>query len=108
MILFLRNEKNESLVDIECFVKTEDERRFVELHASVIIKPYSEFLLENVDKAEDIISDFDTISELRGWLWESYFMGGDNDPEEYDNVIELLRKGLQGIAKKYDLGYVED
>jgi hypothetical protein len=35
-------------------------------------------------------------------------MGGDNDPKEYDNVIEILKKGLKKIAEKYDLAYVED
>jgi hypothetical protein len=108
MILFLRNSKNESIVDIECFVKTEEGRSFVELHASVIIEPYSKFLLENPDKQEDIIYDFQAISELRGWLWERYFMGGDNDPEKYDEVIKILQKGLKDIASKYDLSYVED
>jgi hypothetical protein len=108
MILFLRNDKNESIVDIECFVKSEEGRRFVELHASVIIEPYSKFLLENLDRKDDIIADFSKVSELRGWLWESYFMGGDNDPEEYDNIIEILRKELQKMAEYYKLSYVED
>jgi len=108
MILFLRNDKRESIVDIECFVKTEDDRKFVEIHASVIIEPYSKFLLENLDKKDDIISDFSKVSELRGWLWESYFMGGDNDPKEYDNIIKLLREELQKMAEYYKLSYVED
>ena len=108
MILFLRNDKRESIVDIECFVKTEDERKFVEIHASVIIEPYSRFLLENLDKKDEIIAEFSQIDELRGWLWESYFMGGDNDPKEYDNIIKLLQEGLKEIAEKYKLSYVED
>jgi len=108
MILFLRNDKNESIVDLECFVKTEDDRKFVELHATVVIEPYSKFLLDNLDKKDDIISDFSKVSELRGWLWESYFMGGDNDPEEYQNIIKLLREELQKMAEYYKLSYVED
>jgi len=48
------------------------------------------------------------MSELRGWLWERYFMGGDNDPEEYPNVIKGLQALLQGHAEKYNLYYVED
>jgi hypothetical protein len=108
MILFLRNDKRESIVDIECFVKTEDERKFVEINASVIIEPYSRFLLENLNMKDEIIAEFSQIDELRGWLWESYFMGGDNDPEEYDNIIKLLQEGLKEIAEKYKLSYVED
>jgi hypothetical protein len=108
MILFLRNDKRETLADIECFVKTEDEQKFVEINATVIIEPYSKFLLDNQDRQAEIIKDFSDISELRGWLWESFFMGGDNDPEKYDEVIELLREGLKDIAKNYELSYVED
>jgi len=108
MILFLRNEKNRTIVDIECFVKTEDERKFVELHASVMIDTYSKFLLDNLDRKDEIIEDFQTMSELRGWLWEKYFCGGDNDPKEYPNVIKGLQALLQGHAEKYNLYYVED
>jgi hypothetical protein len=108
MILFLRNDDRETLADVECFVKTEDERKFVEINATVIIEPYSKFLLDNQDKAAEIIKDFSDISELRGWLWERYFMGGDNDPEKYDDVLKLLREGLQDLAKTYKLSYVED
>ena len=108
MILFLRNQKNRTIVDIECFVKTEDGRKFVELHADVAIDTYSKFLLENLDRKDEIIEDFSAMSELRGWLWERYFMGGDNDPEEYQNIIEILRKELKKLAEFYDLSYVED
>ena len=108
MILFLRNQKNRTIVDIECFVKTEDGRKFVELHADEAIDTYSKFLLENHDRKDEIIEDFSAMSELRGWLWERYFMGGDNDPEEYPNVIKGLQALLQGHAQKYNLRYVED
>jgi len=108
MTLFLRNNKNESIVDIECYVKTEEEQKFVEISSGVIIETYSKFLLDNLDKKDQIISDFSEIDELRGWLWESYFMGTQNDPEEYDNVLKIVREGLQKVAKKYDLSYVED
>jgi hypothetical protein len=108
MILFLRSQKNRTIVDIECFVKTEEDRKFVELHATVIINEYSKFLLENLDRKDEIIEDFHAMSELRGWLWERYFMGGDNDPKEYPNVIKGLQALLQGYAEKYNLYYVED
>ena len=108
MILFLRDEKNNSIVDLECYVKTEDGRSYVELHSSVDIFYYSIFLLTNPDKQPEIIKDFSEIDELRGWLWEVYFMGGDNDPEKYGDVIAELRKMLKAVANKYNLGYVED
>jgi hypothetical protein len=108
MILFLRDKNNNSIVDIECYVKTEDGNRFVELHAAVDIHRYSFFLLENQDRKAEIISDFSEIDELRGWLWEKYFMAGKNNPDKYDDVIAILRSMLQGVAGKYELNYVED
>jgi len=48
-------------------------------------------LLETPQKAQDeLIADFDQISELRGWLWETYFMGRKNDEKEIDGVIDAL------------------
>lgn len=109
MILFLRSKNNRTIVDIECFVKKEEEgKEFIELHSSIIINEYSMFLLDHLDKATEIIRDFDALSELRGWLWERYFMGGDNDPKEYNNVIKALQEILKSVAEKYDLYYVED
>jgi hypothetical protein len=108
MILFLRDKNNNTIVDIECYVKSEDGSSYIELHSAVDIHRYSFFLLENQDRKLDIIADFSEIDELRGWLWEKYFMGGTNDPSEYDKVIAELRKMLRAVAKKYDLSYVED
>jgi len=108
MILYLRNDKNDTIVDIECFIETEDDKRFIELHSSIDIHNYSKFLLENLEISTEVIRIFDYLSELRGWLWERFFMGTTNDPEKYDEVIEILRKLLKGIAEKYNLSYVED
>lgn len=107
MILFLRDEKNNSIVDIECYIKNDD-GAYIELSSAVDILYYSVFLLENLDRKVEIIQDFSEIDELRGWLWEKYFMGGKNDPDKYDDVITILRDMLRGIAKKYNLNYVED
>jgi membrane-bound acyltransferase YfiQ involved in biofilm formation len=109
MILFLRDEKNRSIVDIEFYIKHEgDFKDFIELHSVVCIESYSYFLLENLDKKDKIIETFDFISELRGWLWESYFMGKQNDVKEYDNVLKLLRNFMHEWAKEFNLKYVED
>jgi len=111
MILFLRDRNNNSIVDLECYIdRGEDNKdyRFIELHVTVDIMYYSIFLLENLDKKEEIIATFSDIQELRGWLWERYFMGGDNDPDKYDDVIARLREILKTVAQKYDLSYVED
>ena len=62
----------------------------------------------HLDKKDKIIETFDFISELRGWLWESYFMGKQNDVKEYDNVLKLLRNFMHEWAKEFNLKYVED
>lgn len=108
MILFLRNQKNETIVDLEVYVKTEDDNKFIEVSSSIIIDTYSQFLLDNINRAKVIIKDFSNISELRGWLWEVYFNGGDNNPDKYDDVLKTLRSYFNKIADKYNLIYVED
>jgi len=111
MILFLRDDKNNTIVDLECWVKTaEDDKdyKYIELSVSIDIFYYSVFLITNPDKQAEIIGDFSDIQELRGWLWEVYFNGQRSDPDKYDDVIANLREKLKAVAQKYDLYYVED
>ena len=110
MTLFLRNEKNETILDLEVWVKTEDSYSFVELSSSINIKNYSLMLIKNTDKEKQIemISDFDELSELRGWLWEVFFMVKKNEPEEYEFVVQELKVILKKVADKYGLFVVQD
>ncbi len=108
MILFLRNNKNRTILDCDVYIKSEEERKYIEISSVVVIKTYSEFLLENIKRKDEIINDFSELDDLRGWLWESYFMGDENDPEKYNDVIKILRKRIGDIAIKYNLNYVED
>jgi len=113
MILFLRNQYNKTIVDLDCYVKTEYNgepipMKFVEISVDIAIDTYSHFLLDNFQRKDEIIEDFSSINELRGWLWEKYFCGGDNDPNEYPNIIKGLQALLKGYADKYNLRYVED
>ena len=111
MILFIRDKKNNSIVDLECWVKTaQDDKdyKYIELSVTVDILYYSAFLLENLDRKEEVITDFSGIQELRGWLWEVYFNGQRSDPSKYDDVLAKLRGMLKAVAQKYDLRYVED
>lgn len=106
MILYLRNSNNETVVDIELFEKED----FVELRSVVCIKPYSQLLLEfvNTKDINKLISDFDELSELRGWLWEVYFMGRNNTCKEFAKVLEEVRTMLEAVAYEYHLTLVED
>ncbi len=110
MTLFLRNEKNETILELEVWVKTEDSYSFVELSSSIDIKNYSLMLINNTDKEKQIemISDFDELSGLRGWLWEVFFMAKKNEPKEYDSVVQELKAILKNVADKYGLFVVQD
>lgn len=110
MTLFLRDKKNRTLVDIDIWVKTEDDNSFIEIRSSIDIEMYSLHLLSKKDRHEQfqMISYFNQINEVRGWLWETYFMGRQNNPLEYDNVLSELRKNLEIIAEYCDLHIVED
>lgn len=109
MVLFLRTKANITLCDIEIFEKKEDGNNFVELRSAIPIADYSRFLFK-VDRSLvlDAIRDFDDLSELRGWMWESYFAVKKNNPEEYKGVLKEVRGILNKMATKYDLMVIED
>mgnify|MGYP006303855865 CR=1 FL=1 len=109
MILFLRDRDNNTIVDLDCYIDTgENNYRFIELQVLVDIRYYSKLLLDNLDSRDEIISVFSDMQELRGWLWERYFMGGDNDPEKHGDVMRYLKTLFKAVAERYDLRYVED
>lgn len=109
MTIYLKNEENETILDLEVWVKTEESISFCELRSVVDIKNYSLMLLETPQKAQaELISYFDQLSELRGWLWETYFMGRKNEEKEIDGVIDELKLILKKVADKYGLYLVTD
>jgi hypothetical protein len=111
MTLFIRDNKNNTILDLDVGVQTrEDKSKFVELSSIVDVEYYSRFLLENLDRKDEIIPDFQDLSELRGWLWESYFMTGKNigSEEQYSDVLSKLKEMIKEVATKYNLYYTED
>lgn len=108
MILYLRDEKNRTLLDVSIWNKTEDRRTYTELTSGVMVEPFSKNLLQREKDQEEFIKDFDELSELRGWLWETYYMSGNNDGSDLDDIISELKKILQSVSEKYDLHLVID
>ena len=105
MVLYLRNQKNETILDAEYYEKD----NYLDLSSTVCIEAYSKMLLElPEDRQIEAITEFDNLQELRGWLWESYFCGKQNTSDAYEVVLEVLRHRLNNVAKKYNLIYVED
>ena len=109
MTLYLRTKENKVIFSAMVYIESNESRKsFVELSAVVNITNYSNFLLDksNLNKAK-IINDFDYLSELRGWLWERFFITVPNDETQKDKVVEKLRVILNKVAKDYNLLYVE-
>lgn len=104
MTLYLRNQKNQTIVDIEFYKK----ENYLELKSVIVIDTYSEFLLSNLDRKNEIIKTFDYLSELRGWLWEIYFMKKRNTIEKYNDVLSTLKIELKRIAKEFNLLFITD
>lgn len=108
-VFYLRNKDNRTIVDTECYLKKEENNfEYVEISSVVDINYYSKFLLENLDRKDEIIADFEDLQELRCWLWETYVMVKQNPKDDYYDVIKILRKMFMCIADKYNLCYVED
>jgi|TARA_R110000851_G_scaffold56073_3_gene131198 hypothetical protein len=111
MTIFIRDKKNNSILSLDVGVQArEDKSKFVELSSVVDVEYYSRFLLNNLDIKNEIISDFQELSELRGWLWESYFMTGKNigSEEQYSDVLSKLKEMVKEVVTKYCLYYTED
>lgn len=113
MTLYLRNDKNRTLFETDVWVNTDynpdgTKHTYVELSATVNITNYSNLLLENIKNKNKVIHDFDSLSELRGWLWERYFMVDENDGSQIDDVIKKVKVILTKVAKDYNLNLIVD
>jgi hypothetical protein len=109
MVLFLRNDNNKTLFEVEVWANSNGERGdFVELSATVHILNYSNHLLNEVKNKKEFINTFEMLSELRGWLWERYFMVDDNDSSKIDDVVSKLRVALTKVASTYNLNLIDD
>lgn len=104
MTIYLRNNLNQTLVDIEIA----KDRGLIDLRSIVIINTYTDFLLQHLDKAESIKADFSEISELRRWLHEIYYSSGENSGEDFKDVIKEVTSFLNTIANKYYLHVITD
>lgn len=111
MVLYLRTQTNKTIVDLEFWLKCEGGHNFHELMVAIDIARYSMFLLsaDPVTQA-DIIREFNEIDELRGWMWECYYSNKRNigSEEDYDEILNHLRKKFRHLASIFNLMFVED
>lgn len=102
MTLFLRNKDNRTIVDIEL----NEGKNGLDLRVATDIETYSEILLENLDRQEEVVKDFSEIDNLRGWFFE-VFMEMTDKPDITKAQTEI-KKTLIPVAEKYNLFYVID
>jgi len=100
--------KKISIVDIEVYKKD----NYIEISSVVCIEPYSELLIklysDDPIKASELIETFSDLQELRGWLWEVYFMDNKNTIDKYDDVVEDINNRLKEVASKFDLFLIKN
>lgn len=109
MTLFLRNSKNETLVDIEFYSNGDTD--WLEISCAIDIEKYSRLLMSQptLQLRELCIKTFTFFNEIRGWLNETYFGNVDhNTTKEYDNVLKELRRLLDTLGQPFELHRVED
>ena len=106
MVHFIRNEKNETLLDLEVFTL---EDGTPDLRSVVNIATYTDFLLSQDDERQQQTTKvvFDKLSEARGWYWEVYRETINKKPtiKDVNSVIALMVESGANVLK---LGYVTD
>lgn len=113
MTLFLRDDKDNTLIEVEVFIPqlTHGDKRYgdyVELRSEINVKEYSKFLLNNVGKKRRIIDQFHNLTKLRGWMWSRYFMKGENDGSQLNDVIDKVKIVMEKVALDNKLTLVTD
>jgi len=97
MIHFLRNDRNQTI--IECEVYNND------LSASTNIESYSMMLIDmhNKDQHYPFIKTFSELDEIRGLWWEK-----EKDFSNWKSIDDFVKSKFVEVAKKYSLNYVTD
>lgn len=91
MTHYLRR-NGKSIVDVEASK--------IDLRCVICIFEYSAILLSETYRQDEVISDFDNLSEMRGEWHE--------DPEQFESPDEFVKRRLCEVGNKYDLQYVTD
>lgn len=119
MYIFLKN-KGKTLCDVGIYGEEYSDGTWTaDIKSVILIKNYSQFLMDNTDQQMQIAEDFDAIQNFRQQYWEGnglfpYAKRYDID-EEYkqfcndkNEITAIIRKKMQDVAKKYNLEYSED
>lgn len=94
MIHFIRTKENKTL--LECEVTKED------LHCSVGLEEYSNYLLNTEDK-QKFIQQISELYELRSLWWEVH-----EDSGKFKSKDDFVKYHFLKVVKEFDLSYVTD
>ena len=103
--LYLRTPENKTLVDIEIESK---EGIVTDLHSVVNIRNYSFFLLENHPDLNFIITRFEHLSELRGWLFETRLSKVGKDEPTHTEIENEIKEMFKDLTQPFELAWVID
>lgn len=103
MTIYLRTPENDTLLDINVFNNNDQ----VDLQSIVNIKNYSTFLLDHYYRRHEITKTFNDLSEMRGWLFETY-LPLENKNATKEDVIERVKLILKGVSNNFKLNVVTD
>lgn len=97
MIHFLRNQKNQTIVECEVYGN--------DLSAGTDIENYSVMLIDlhNGDLHYPFINDISQLDEIRGWWWEMA-----KDSGKYKSIDDFVKEKFIEVAQKHNLNYVTD
>ncbi len=110
MIHFLRDSLNQTIIETMVWNKNYDdiEGKYTEVSSGLDVKNYSIFLMSTSRPSVVVILEMTKLDELRGWLWESFYMTGKNDGTKKDEIEGLIRDMYKEAAEKLGLHYVTD
>lgn len=97
MIHFLRNQRNQTIVECEVYGN--------DLSAGTDIENYSVMLIDlhNRDLHYPFINDISQLDQIRGWWWEMA-----KDSGKYKSIDYFVKEKFIEVAQKHNLNYVTD
>ena len=106
-MMFLSDD-NVNVVTVDVFVcgSTQDHPAYVNAKGSISLRGYGQVIIKNLDRKDEIVSDFELIHSLGGWLC-SLYSGKTIKEEKLDEVKDVVEIYLRKLADKYKLTFYE-
>ena len=93
---------NKNINDIEIYTRD----NIINIISSINLFIFSNFLLDNLNKKDEIIYDFDDLDNIAGHIFNKYDVK--NEGNNYKNIITEIKNKLKIVADKYNLYLSED